>query len=158
MSDRRDFLRAAGLGAAALASAPAALYADRPPHAAPGAATSEPEVWERARAETWDVSWTSRITGKHKAMFDVPQIEGGVGIFRAGLWGRQYTEVLKLSPGDLTTVIVIRHAAIPLAMNSEYWATYAVGKGLKMKDQSGRKWAMANPMLSTGGTDAGGRS
>ena len=61
------------------------------------------------------------------------RIEDGVGIFRAGIWGQQYTDVLKLSPGDLSTVIVIRHAAIPLAMSSEFWATYGLGKELKIK-------------------------
>jgi len=152
-NDRRIFLKTAGLSAAALASASSVLHAAEPVTSPLHTAAQELEAWEQTRAESWDISWTKKVTGKHKAMFDVPEIEGGVGIFRAGLWGRQYTEVLKLAPSDLSTVIVIRHAAIPLAMNSAYWATYGVGKELKLKDDKGKKWAMANPMLSTASTD-----
>ncbi len=152
-SDRRLFLKTAGLSAAALASASSVLHAAEPTVLPLNTVAQELEVWEQARAEPWDTSWTKRVTGKHKAMFDVPEIRDGVGIFRAGIWGRQYTEVLKLAPGDLSTVIVIRHEAIPLAMNNEYWATYGVGKELKLKNEKGKKWAMANPMLSTASTD-----
>lgn len=152
-SDRRIFLKTAGLSAAALASASSVLHAAEPTVLPLPSAAEELDAWEQARAETWDVSWTKKITGKHKAMFDVPEIRDGVGIFRAGIWGRQYTEVLKLAPGDLSTVIVIRHAAIPLAMNSQYWTAYNVGKELKLKDEKGKKWAMTNPMLSNASTD-----
>jgi len=152
-SDRRVFLKTAGLSAAALASSASLLHATEPTVLPLDTVAQELEAWEQARAETWDTSWTKKIIGKHKAMFDVPEIRDGVGIFRAGLWGRQYTDVLKLAPSDLSTVIVIRHAAIPLAMNSDYWATYGVGKELKMKNDKGKKWAMANPMLSTASTD-----
>ena len=152
-SNRRTFLTTAGLSAAALASASSVLHAAEPSSLGSALVAEELEASEQAQQETWDISWAKRVTGKHKAMFDVPEIEGGVGIFRAGIWGQQYTDVLKLSPGDLSTVIVIRHAAIPLAMTSEFWATYGLGKSLKIKDDKGKKWTMVNPMLSTPSTD-----
>ena len=152
-SDRRTFLKTASLSAAALASAAPVLHAAEPAPLPLNAVIAELEAWEQAQQETWDISWAKRITGKHKAMFDVPEIEDGVGIFRAGIWGQQYTDVLKLSPGDLSTVIVIRHAAIPLAMTSEFWATYGLGKELKIKTDKGKKWTMVNPMLSTPSTN-----
>lgn len=152
-SDRRTFLKSAGLSAAALAAAAPALHAAEPSPLAANAVSAEIDAWEQAQQETWDVSWTKKVTGKHKAMFDVPEIRDGVGIFRAGIWGQQYTDVLKLAPGDLSTVIVIRHAAIPLAMTSEFWATYGLGKELKIKDDKGKKWTMVNPMLSTPSTN-----
>ena len=31
----------------------------------------------RSAAEEWDLSWTSKLTGKYKAVFDVPEIESG---------------------------------------------------------------------------------
>ena len=152
-SDRRTFLKTASLSAAALASTAPVLHAAEPAPLPLNAVIAELEAWEQAQQETWDISWAKRITGKHKAMFDVPEIEDGVGIFRAGIWGQQYTDVLKLSPGDLSTVIVIRHAAIPLAMTSEFWATYGLGKELKIKTDKGKKWTMVNPMLSSPSTN-----
>lgn len=151
---RRDFLRHASLGAAALAALPAAA------HAAPAH-----RDWERAHAELttellaleeeanqqapqqqWDISWTAKITGKHRAMFDVPEIDGGAGVFRAAIWGRQYTDVLKLQPADLSTVVVIRHAAIPLVMNNDFWTTYEVGKKAKIKNENGKTQKL-NPIM-----------
>ena len=152
-SDRRTFLKSAGLSTAALASASSVLHAAEPISLPLNAVAEELDAWEQAQQETWDISWAKRVTGKHKAMFDVPEIRGGVGIARAAIWGQQYTDVLKLAPGDLSTVIVIRHAAIPLAMTSEFWATYGLGKSLKIKDDKGKKWTTVNPMLSTPATD-----
>ncbi|MDQ8162568.1 MAG: twin-arginine translocation signal domain-containing protein [Gemmatimonadota bacterium] len=155
-SDRRHFLKTAGVSVTALAASASVLHAAEP-SPSPQAGVAECEALlddvEQPPQETWDISWAKRVTGKHKAMFDVPEIEGGVGIFRAGIWGQQYTDVLKLSPGDLSTVIVIRHAAIPLAMNNDFWATYGLGKSLKIRDDKGKKWTTVNPMLSTPSTD-----
>jgi hypothetical protein len=38
-------------------------------------------------------------------------------------------------------------------MSSDFWATYGVGKELKIKDDKGKKWTMVNPMLSTPSTN-----
>lgn len=155
-SDRRTFLKTAGASVTALAASGSLLHAAEPavtPRLETSAFDAEFDDGEQPTPETWDISWTKKVTGKHKAMFDVPEIRDGVGIFRAGIWGQQYTEVLKLVPGDLSTVIVIRHAAIPLAMNHDFWATYGLGKSLKIRDDKGKKWTMVNPMLSTPSTD-----
>jgi hypothetical protein len=158
-SPRREFLRRAGLSAAALTALPSLASA------APNERVDDAPAWARTLAEqqdelariadqppapqaqTWDTSWTAKVTGKHRAMFDVPEIEGGAGVFRAAIWGRQYTEVLKLQPADLSTVIVIRHSAIPLIMNNDYWTTYNVGKQQKIKDERGKTQKL-NPVLA----------
>lgn len=36
-----------------------------------------------AVAETWDMSWTSRVTGKYKAVFDSPEASEGAAVLRA---------------------------------------------------------------------------
>ena len=79
-------------------------------------------------AEDWDVSWTSKLTGKYKAVFDVPEIDSGYGVWRASLWAQQYMEVLKAKPSDLSSVVVLRHKGIALAMTQSFWDTYGVAK------------------------------
>lgn len=74
--------------------------------------------------EEWDVTWPSRITGKHRAVFDATEIEGGFGIWRASAWTSQYQAVLKVAPEQLSPVLVIRHNAIILAMSNAFWARY----------------------------------
>ena len=78
--------------------------------------------------EDWDLRWVTRITGKYRAIFDVPEIESGYGVWRASIWGKQYQDVLGAKPSDMSAVVVLRHNAIVLAMQQAYWDKYAVGK------------------------------
>jgi hypothetical protein len=158
-SHRRTFLKQAGLGVSALAAAGSPLLAnstERASHPSRGELIAAAEQWdELQQQDTWDTSWPQKITGKYKAMFDVPEVEGGVGVMRAGIWQRQYADVLKAKPSDLSTVIVIRHAGIVLAMNQDFWTTYDVGKQRKLKDDDGKTMRF-NPVLSRPGQEATG--
>lgn len=152
---RRAFLKQAGLGAASLMALPALARGEHGPRlgASAGALRAAANAWdEQQQSEPWDVSWTKRITGKHKAMFDIPEVEGGVGVLRSGIWQRQFSDVLKTQPGELTSVMVLRHNGIMLAMNQEFWATYEVGKAEKLKDDDG-KTLKYNPVLPKPGAD-----
>jgi len=154
-SARREFLKQAGVGVAVLTAVPRTAWAS--PQAPVGTNTrallDAAAAWdEQQQSEPWDVSWTKRITGKHKAMFDIPEVEGGVGVLRSGFWQRQYTDVLKTQPGELTSVMVLRHNGIMLAMNQEFWATYEVGKAEKLKDDDG-KTLKYNPALPKPGAE-----
>ncbi len=153
---RRLFLKQAGLGAASLMVLPAVARSEPAPrHGASAEAlrTAASEWDDQQQGEQWDVSWTKRITGKHKAMFDIPEVEGGVGVLRSGIWQRQFNDVLKTQPGELTSVMVLRHNGIMLAMNQEFWTTYEVGKAEKLKGDDG-KTMKYNPVLPTPGQDA----
>jgi len=153
---RRAFLKQAGLGAASLMALPALARAERAPGNGSPAEVLHDAIgeWEdEQQVEQWDTSWTKRITGKHKAMFDIPEIEGGVGVLRSGIWQRQFTDVLKTQPGDLSSVMVIRHSGIFLAMNQDFWTTYEVGKQRKLKGDDGKTMTY-NPVLPAPGTEA----
>ena len=96
LTDRRDFLAkiAAGslLGALPLSDALGAMAA--PP----------------ARAESWDLSWVDRIAGKHRAVFDIPAIESGYGVWRATFWAKQYMDVLGAKkPGETVEITFVRN-------------------------------------------------
>ncbi|HEX6048263.1 MAG TPA: twin-arginine translocation signal domain-containing protein, partial [Gemmatimonadaceae bacterium] len=71
---RREFLGRVAANAAALGAMPLAmdfrnLGADAVSPAAP-----QP-------GQNWDVSWVGKLTGKHKAIFDVPEVESGYGFW-----------------------------------------------------------------------------
>ncbi|MBV9880162.1 MAG: twin-arginine translocation signal domain-containing protein [Gemmatirosa sp.] len=117
-SSRRDFLHAVGAGAALLGAAPA-LGLDL----------------SRARAMTapsapspFDLTWPAKVTGRHRAIFDVAAIESGNGVARASLWEMQYQQFLGAKPADLSAVIVIRAEGIPLALRQSFWDQYGIGK------------------------------
>ncbi|WP_434479733.1 hypothetical protein [Gemmatimonas sp.] len=153
-SARREFLKHAGITASAFAAFPGvASAADAPPAPTPSEAArirAHAAAWDESQqAEEWDTSWTKHITGAHKAMFDVPEVEGGVGVFRSGLWQQQCKDVLKVPASAVSSVMVLRHNGIVLAMNQEFWTTYSVGEAEKLKDDDG-KILKFNPALPDG--------
>ncbi len=120
MSTRREFLHQGTTGAALLGTL--ALPMDLLP-----SARSAPNEY-LASQESWNLSWPSRITGKHKALFDVAEVESGFGVWRASAWAGQYSQLLKVPPAQLSPVIVLRHNAIILAMQQSFWDKHGVGK------------------------------
>jgi hypothetical protein len=85
-----------------------------------------------ARAEDWDLGWTKKINTKYRAIFDVPEIECGYGVWRASFWEFQYQQTLNVQPKDMTAVLVLRHNGIVLAMNQAFWDKYQIGKEKKV--------------------------
>ena len=152
---RRDFLKHAGLGASALVALPgSALAATSPREIASTDAAAQRALRRLNAAEvssqqaiTWDTSWMQRVRGKHRAMFDVPLVELGYPILRSGIWVEQVQEVFKVPASEISTVIVIRHDAIPLLMNHEYWSSYNAGEQFKVKDEDGAPLTF-NPVLT----------
>ena len=150
---RRRFL--GWLGSVSLlgaASTPAAAFA-APPRAVP-----RHDEHDLPIAETWDMSWTTRVTGKYKAVFDSPEAHSGAALFRAVAWREQYKEVYGAEPVETTPVVVLRHMGFYLAMNDDYWARYAIGKELKERDDKGKKWARANPVGAAAGAASAGNA
>ncbi|NOT09370.1 MAG: twin-arginine translocation signal domain-containing protein [Gemmatimonadales bacterium] len=139
-SDRRSFLGRLVAGAAAAAGG---VALDTAPLAAADLPPLPPPVDDK-----WNVAWADKITGRARGVFDSPEINDGGGFFRAMLWMNQYKEVYGLKDEELSAVLVIRHAAIAMAVNDEYWAAYKAGKALKVKDWTTRKWAERNPYIS----------
>jgi hypothetical protein len=119
---RRDFIGRLALGTAALGGLPLALSAT--------ARTLEASAPHAADAAPggWDLSWTDRIRGRHKVVFDVPEIESGYGVWRASIWAAQYEGVLGIPARELSAVVVLRHNAIVLAMQQAFWDRHALGR------------------------------
>jgi len=92
----------------------------------------------------WDLSWTSRLRGEHRGVFDWPHPEGSDALWRAGMWRQEVIDAFKVPPSEVSSLLVIRHAAIPMIMSDEFWARNQLGKKNKIKDAKG-KTAVANP-------------
>ena len=98
-------------------------------------------------AEEWDLSWVKRVTGKYRAVFDVPEIDSGYGVWRASIWGKQYMDVLGAKPNELASVLVLRHNGIQLAMQQAYWDKYAIGKEKNVLHPITQQGTDRNPAL-----------
>ena len=64
----------------------------------------EPRSAASPAAEEFDLSWTKRVTGKYRAVFDVPEIDSGYGVWRASIWAKDYADLLKAGPNDCSAV------------------------------------------------------
>jgi hypothetical protein len=141
---RRQFLR--WLGGSTLLAA-TGRGADAQAHAEAGAARVK-GADRSPVSDEWDMSWVEKISGAARAVFDVPTPGEGEGVWRAGLWREDYQKVYGSKPGELTAVLVIRHEAIPLIMDNDYWKRFEVGKKLGIKGHDSKKWTVANPVSS----------
>jgi hypothetical protein len=115
---------------------------------------------ETARAEAqsaargWDLTWVKKLTGKYRAVFDVAQVEDGYGVWRAILWRKQYSTIFGVPEKSLSTVVVIRHDGIALALNNEFWDKYGIAKKWNVHDPASRQPFQRNPVIQRTGAAA----
>ncbi|HEX9565097.1 MAG TPA: twin-arginine translocation signal domain-containing protein [Gemmatimonadaceae bacterium] len=141
-TSRRDFLGRVTAGAAAYSALPIAL-----------AMTSCTAEGRTQPAGEFDLSWTSRLTGKHKAVFDCADVESGYGVWRAFAYAGQYQQFMGAAPADLSTVVILRHNAIALAMNQAFWDKYGIGKARSVTHPLTLQPTDRNPALLSGEAD-----
>ena len=133
---RRGFIESAAANAAALAVLPASFLAKMPEEALPSASAVE-----------WDMTWADKLKGKHRAVFDMPEVESGLGVMRTAFWTNQYIDVMKAAPADMSPVLIFRHNAIILAMQQSFWDRYNVGELNKVTSPMTDEPTKKNPVL-----------
>src|SRR6267378_6870573 len=134
---RRGFL---GTLAAAAAAGLASLTPLR------AAAESAPRGRDplRGAADPAFESWLNRITGKHKMIFDAPEVNSGMPVVWPRVWLNGNNDNYGTTDAENSGVIVLRHSAIPLAMLDAMWAKYKLGEAFKLNDASTNAPAVHN--------------
>ena len=128
--DRRAFLGKLAAGAAGLSFAaaidPREAWATTFPN---GAAAPDPE------------HWLDGLKGQHKQLVDayMPN-EGFPFAFVFSFYAVQPP------PAQVGTVMVLRHFAMPFALNDAMWAKYKIGEGVKFMDGGTKAPATKNVM------------
>lgn len=112
---------------------------------------------EPVQGTPWDLTWRDRITGDFRAVFDSPAINEGVGLWRAGDWKRTVGQVYGDAAKDVSAVLVIRHEAIPMAMNHAFWERHAIGEEEKIKAPRSEEFVKHNPFQVRPDSSGGGR-
>ena len=79
-------------------------------------------------------TWLNRINGKHKMIFDAPEPNSGMPVVWPRVWLNGNNENYGTKDADNSAVIVLRHAAIPIAMQDALWAKYKLGEVFNIKD------------------------
>jgi hypothetical protein len=133
---RREFLGKVTAGAAVYSAMPLAL-----------ALTACAAEGSNQAAGDFDLSWPGKLTGKHKAVFDMAEIESGYGLWRGNAWAGQVQQYLAAAPTDVSLVTVLRHNAIYLAMDQAFWEKYGVGKAQSVTHPMTQQPTDKNPVL-----------
>ena len=79
-------------------------------------------------------TWLNKMTGKHKMCFDAPEPNGGMAVVWPRVWLNGNNENYGTKDAENTAVIILRHAAIPIAMKDELWAKYKFGEVFGIKE------------------------
>src|SRR3989442_15458595 len=79
-------------------------------------------------------TWLNRINGKHKMIFDAPEVNAGMPVIWPRVWLNGNNENYATKDADNSAVVVLRHAAIPIAMQDALWAKYKLGEAFHIKD------------------------
>jgi hypothetical protein len=86
-------------------------------------------------------NWPGKIKTRHRQVVDAAEPNDGNPL------GYAATFMNTNAPGAATSVIVLRHFAMPLALNNEMWAKYRIGEARKIYDPETHALAAKNPFL-----------
>jgi hypothetical protein len=104
---------------------------------------STPSGARAAAAEADGPAWPGKLTGRHRQVVDAIEVNSGFPLAFA------YTFLLTdPSPGAATSVVVLRHVAFLLSLNSAMWSKYKIGESMKLIDPETQTLAVKNPYLN----------
>lgn len=92
-------------------------------------------------------TWLDRIKGKHRQVFDAPNHHEGMPL----AWARVFLSTNNEAgtpDSDLCAVIILRHDAIPIAMENRLWEKYKFGDVFKVTDSATKASSVRNMWLN----------
>ena len=117
-----------------IAAAAAAGLASLTPLRAVEAASRRGGPLGSAAADPAFEAWLNRITGKHKMVFDAPEVNSGMPVIWPRVWLNTNNDNYGTTDAQNSGVVILRHASIPLAMQDAVWAKYNLGEVFGIKD------------------------
>jgi hypothetical protein len=92
-------------------------------------------------------NWPGALKGRHRQLVDAYEINDGTPLE----WAYTFLETNPSpAPGIIaaTAVVVLRHAAFPIALGSDMWRKYKIGEAFKIIDPETKAPALKNPFLN----------
>ena len=85
--------------------------------------------------------WPGALTRRHRQLVDAAEINGGFPLaFTVAFLAPN-------PPGSAQAVLILRHGALPIALNSAMWEKYKIGEAFKIIDPETKSPAVKNPFL-----------
>ena len=132
-TSRRHFFGTVAAGATAISAASLTSFAA-------GAETLSGQLYDADDAD----AWFNQLSGKHKMVFDATQPHDVLPF----AWPKVFLLTNgKTAPTDpeKSVIVVLRHNAIPYAMEDALWAKYKFGELFKVTDEVSKTPSVRNP-------------
>ena len=89
-------------------------------------------------------SWFKNAKGKHRIVYDASEPHEGLPIIWSWVFYHTNNET-GVSDNNMTAMVVLRHNAIPFALEDRLWKKYNLGEVFKVIDNTTKKPALRNP-------------
>lgn len=80
-------------------------------------------------------TWFKKVKGKHKIIYDAPEPHEGFSIIWSWVFYKTNNQT-GTPDNELTSMVVMRHNAIPIAMEDRLWEKYKFGEVFKIHDEN----------------------
>lgn len=90
--------------------------------------------------------WPGSLKGRHRQLVDAYEINNGAPLEFAYTF-LATNDAFHASATSATSVLVLRHAAFPLALGDDIWRKYKIGEAFKILDPETKAPALRNPYL-----------
>lgn len=128
-SSRRTFVGTIAAGATGLLSVPSAMLARSVEASGGGDADA----------------WFKKVKGKHRIVYDATEPHNGFPMIWTWVFYKTNNDT-GTPDNDMTAVVILRHNAIPFAMEDRLWAKYKFGETFKVMDNNTNMSALRNPL------------
>ncbi len=91
-------------------------------------------------------SWFKKAKGSHRIVYDASEPHDGMAFIWAWVFYLTNNEG-GVTDDDMTAMVVLRHNAIPFALEDRLWQKYNLGEVFKVKDNIAQKPATRNPFF-----------
>jgi hypothetical protein len=79
-------------------------------------------------------AWLNRITGKHRIVFDAPEVNSGFPAVFPRVYAMTMNQTYGTTDKDDSVVLILRHMAAAMALQDAMWAKYKLGEELNIKE------------------------
>ena len=118
--------------------------------AATGVAEASPVLADSNVADA--ENWMKKIKGKRRIIFDAPEPHDGFPVIWSWAFYKTNNQTGS-ADADITAMVVLRHNAIPLAMEDRLWEKYKFGEAFKITDKNTGAPALRNVFYEPKGKD-----
>ncbi len=103
-----------------------------------------------ADAQSTDFTrWLDTINGKHRVVLDMREHNDGMALAWAWVYFLTASQAYGVPEDEVGVVLVMRHNAIPAALDNSAWEKYKLGEMFKINDPDTGKPAVQNPFYLT---------